>query len=146
MNSGRLSLPSTLDESPLNTPDSDEFTDKQRPGSPCMDAPVMKNGERVWLLNLLGWSFKGIYFADGDKGSSIINALKDSPVPIEIIVVGGTDTDSLVDDKHLARDHYDATPGTFYLIRPDQHVAGRWRSFNADNVIAALNRAICLEH
>ena len=142
VNSGRLSLPATLDDSPLNTLDSDEFTNKQRPGSPCMDAPLSRNGERVWLLDLLGWGFKGIYFADGDDGTSIVVALDNSPLPIELIVVGGTNADSLVDDENLASEHYDATPGSFYLVRPDQHVAARWRSFNADKVIAALNRAI----
>ena len=143
VNSGRLSLPSTLDDSPLNTPDSDDFTSKQRPGSPCMDAPVIRNGERVWLLELLGWSFKGLYFSDGNDGTAVANALDNSPLPIDIVVVGGTGADCLVDDEHLVAEHYDATPGTIYLIRPDQHVAARWRSFDANNVIAALNRAIC---
>ena len=143
VNSGRLSLPSTLDGSPLNTPDGDDFTAKQRPGSPCMDAPVVKNGERVWLLDQLGWNFKGLYFSDGDDGSSIANALKDSPLPIELIVVGGSDADRLDDYKRLVADHYDATPGTFYLIRPDQHIAARWRSFSADKVIEAVKTATC---
>ena len=40
---------------------------------------------------------------------------------------------------------YDAAPGTTYLIRPDQHVAGRWRSFDADTITRALGRAIGLQ-
>jgi 3-(3-hydroxy-phenyl)propionate hydroxylase len=39
---------------------------------------------------------------------------------------------------------YDGQPGTVYLIRPDQHVAARWRRFDADAVGAALRRALAL--
>jgi 3-(3-hydroxy-phenyl)propionate hydroxylase len=37
---------------------------------------------------------------------------------------------------------YDGQPGTTYLIRPDQYVAGRWRSFDAAELKLALSRAV----
>ena len=35
----------------------------------------------------------------------------------------------------------DLRPGSAYLIRPDQHVAARWRSLDVAKVQAALARA-----
>ena len=49
--------------------------------------------------------------------------------------------DALHDLHGLAARRYDARPGTCYLIRPDQHVAARWRRFDATAVRAALARA-----
>ena len=39
-------------------------------------------------------------------------------------------------------ERYDGQPGTCYLIRPDQYVAARWRSFDAAKVAAALQRSL----
>ncbi|CFE03219.1 oxygenase [Bordetella pertussis] len=49
----------------------------------------------------------------------------------------------MVEDSEgwLAR-RYDARPGTCYLIRPDQHIAARFRAFDAQAVRRALARAI----
>lgn len=43
-------------------------------------------------------------------------------------------------------ERYDAEPGTVYLIRPDQHVAGRWRAFDTARIAAAVARATCNQH
>jgi 3-(3-hydroxy-phenyl)propionate hydroxylase len=47
----------------------------------------------------------------------------------------------LEDAEGLLARRYDARPGTFYLLRPDQHVCARWRRFDPDLVRAALARA-----
>jgi 3-(3-hydroxy-phenyl)propionate hydroxylase len=49
----------------------------------------------------------------------------------------------IVDNQGLVAKRYDATPGTTYLLRPDQHVVARWRTLNANAVHAALARALC---
>jgi 3-(3-hydroxy-phenyl)propionate hydroxylase len=49
--------------------------------------------------------------------------------------------DALHDEQALSARRYDARPGTCYLIRPDQHVAARWRRFDDSAVRAALARA-----
>ncbi|MGI9326452.1 MAG: FAD-dependent oxidoreductase, partial [Pseudomonadales bacterium] len=134
VNSGRLSVPCVLDESPLNTEDEDQFTPKQRPGASCMDAPISCDGEDGWLLKLLGWGFKGLYFTADGESFSAADALADSVVPIDVITIQASGSTGIVDKEGLVAKHYDATPGTFYLIRPDQHVAGRWRHFNVSMV------------
>jgi 3-(3-hydroxy-phenyl)propionate hydroxylase len=145
VNSGRLSVPCVLDESPLNTPDGETFTPKQRPGASCMDAPVRKDGRSGWLLESLGWKFKGLYFAVQGETFSKVDELADCSIPIEVVTVqsagGSGGSEALVDAEGLVAKHYDGQPGTFYLIRPDQHVAGRWRKFDVEKVCQAVMRA-----
>ena len=49
----------------------------------------------------------------------------------------------LADAQGLMARRYDAQPGTAYLVRPDQHVAARWRAFDSSKVRAAVARATC---
>jgi 3-(3-hydroxy-phenyl)propionate hydroxylase len=47
------------------------------------------------------------------------------------------------DMEGMVAHRFDARPGTFYLLRPDQHVCARWRAFDAASVTAAVKRATC---
>jgi 3-(3-hydroxy-phenyl)propionate hydroxylase len=49
----------------------------------------------------------------------------------------------LADRQGLVARRYDASAGAAYLLRPDQHVAARWRTFEPARVQAALARATC---
>ena len=49
-NSGRLSVPAVLRDSPLNTADSERFDGAMVPGASCVDAPVHVAGRPAWLL------------------------------------------------------------------------------------------------
>ena len=53
----------------------------------------------------------------------------------------GTD---IVDTQGLVSQRYDGQDGTVYLIRPDQHVAARWRAFDSNKVQAAMQRCLAL--
>jgi 3-(3-hydroxy-phenyl)propionate hydroxylase len=148
VNSGRLSVPTTLTRSPLNTPDRDVFDGLMLPGAPSADAPIRVGGQPSWLLNQIGGDFAGLYFSDGGKLSpariSALQALPIKPIPIEPRNVEPRRTDSLQmikDVEGLLTQRFDAQPGTFYLLRPDQHVCARWRHFDPDEVCAALHRA-----
>jgi 3-(3-hydroxy-phenyl)propionate hydroxylase len=48
----------------------------------------------------------------------------------------------VVDTQGLVAKRYNATPGTTYLLRPDQHVLARWRNLNSAQLQAAMARAL----
>ena len=153
VNSGRLSRPSTLAGSALNTPDQDPFGGSLVPGAPLEDAPVTLKGKGSWLTALTGNTFTGIYFHDGalnvDATLSRLGSLANGPVPVEPLVVmpqGVAPVDLpgftvIQDSEGLLAQRYDMQPGSFYLVRPDQHVCARWRSLDAAAVHDALLRA-----
>lgn len=144
VNSGRLSVPCTLSDSPLNTPDSEEFRGAMTPGAPCMDAPVDAGGKMTWFLRLLGGFFTLVVFSEDGVTDFEIDGIE-IPLGIRLsrVIVSTRPSSGTVHDvTGLLTEHYDATPGTVYLIRPDQHVAARWRTVEGSQVFAALRRAI----
>lgn len=127
VNSGRLSVPATLRESPLNTPDRDTFAGAMVPGAPAVDAPLADG----WLLRRLnGNGFAALVF-DGDAAA--VTAGAEGLVPVQVLALPC---------EGLAAERYDARPGTVVLLRPDQHVCARWRNPQAGDVAAALRRAL----
>lgn len=153
VNSGRLSVPATLAESPLNTPDADRFEGRMRPGAPAADAPVTVDGQPGWLLRQLqGSRFAALVF-DGPAAQTQISALRaaaEGLAALDVLLVGEAARAvegalSLVDADGLIAQRYDAQPGTVYLLRPDQHVCARWRQPSADAVRTALRRALALQ-
>jgi len=140
VNSGRLSRPATLDGSPLNTRDSDAFAAAMRPGSPAADAPIARcDGSASWLLRELQNGFTALCFGDDDAMLVELAPLTKGPVPLSLRRIG---RGALGDPSGAARERYDATPGTLYLLRPDQHVAARWRKPDRTLVERALSRAL----
>jgi 3-(3-hydroxy-phenyl)propionate hydroxylase len=120
VNSGRLSVPCVYDGSPLNGPDAPGMPARTRPGAPAVDAP-QGNG---WLLDRLGNRFQLLAIGTDPAGV---------PGGVEPIRVDVTDA---VRERYLG-----AAESGFYLLRPDQHVAARWRSFDCDAVAGALRTA-----
>ena len=152
VNSGRLSVPAFLVHSALNTDDTATFTGDMVPGAPLDDAPLVKNGQPIWLLDELGNHFVLLCFVDSASQlpPAFLQArqeLASWPIPVQTLFL--TTHDGQVADgaaaawdrDGLAALRMDARPGTCYLIRPDQHVAARWRQLDADLVKAALDRA-----
>lgn len=148
VNSGRLSMPATHADSALNTPDDDAFTGRMIPGAPCLDAPITGPSGDGWLLDRLGGWFTLVGF--GVPTADLATAAADlsrSGIPVQPLAVAESGQrlgERIVSDtKGLAAERYDAKPGTVYLIRPDQHVAARWRRLDAAKAEAALARATC---
>ncbi len=148
VNSGRLSVPSILASSPLNTDDRDaDFAcgaGAMVPGAPAADAPVEGSSGR-WLLGYLGGAFTLLAFDARIEASDAASLARDR-LGCRVVHVGGPIVAGVaqVDDvEGLAHRRYDARPGTVYLIRPDQHVCARWRTFDLGRVRAAIALATC---
>jgi 3-(3-hydroxy-phenyl)propionate hydroxylase len=150
VNSGRLSVPSFLTDSDLNTPDSEPFHGDMVPGAPMDDAPLMRDGQPVWLIDQLGGQFQLLYFCD--DASAIPEAMQlqfsglaHAAIPVTPLVIArrgqAHGLPVLLDLQGLAFERYDATDGSCYLARPDQHVAARWRETEVSRIVAAVARA-----
>jgi len=154
VNSGRLSVPAVLTASSLNTPDSDVFAGDMVPGAPMDDAPMHVDGREAWLLDQVGKHFMVLlYVTDpAQADAELLRAFKTlagGPLAPELVLVSGKPGVApqgirlLEDRAGRFAERFDARQGTTYLIRPDQHVAARWRSVDAAQVSAALARATC---
>jgi 3-(3-hydroxy-phenyl)propionate hydroxylase len=143
VNSGRLSTPTPYLRSSLNTTDEDAFAGRMQPGTNCADAPVRHGGRPGWFLSVLhelhgpAGGFTLLVFGD----SPALQNVGDGHVTARVLTVGG----DIEDVQGLLARRYDADPGTVYMIRPDHHVAARWRAFDAAKVRAALRRCIAAQ-
>jgi 3-(3-hydroxy-phenyl)propionate hydroxylase len=132
VNSGRLSTPTPYAVSSLNTPDDAEWQGRMRPGTVCLDAPVSTRGTPAWFLHQIGAGFTLLDFGTGATALSV------GAITATVLRVGR----DILDDTGALAERYDAKPGSVYLIRPDQHLAARWRCFDAAATRAALSRAL----
>jgi len=155
VNSGRLSVPPFLTESSLNTEDDGSFDCKVVVGAPCTDGPVKRNGEDSFLLGALGNVFNGMLFVDSrnDLTAAMVAQLGElaaQDVPVKSYIVASHEMDIalpegvelLIDSVGVVKERLDAKGGTFYLMRPDQLVTARMRSFDKAAVVAAQNKAL----
>jgi 3-(3-hydroxy-phenyl)propionate hydroxylase len=130
INSGRLSV-ATVYETPLSTPDEDAFGGSARLGAPLPDAPVRtRDGRDGHLMESIPGAFTLLTMRDG--------AVPEAPPGIRLARIG----EDLIDTTGLLARRLDATPGAAYLLRPDQHLCARWRSFDWGKVEAARDRAL----
>jgi 3-(3-hydroxy-phenyl)propionate hydroxylase len=148
VNSGRLSVATHLSDSTLNTPDVDTidqaFAGWMAPGAPLDDAPLRVDGRDTWLLRQVD-GFTLLAFGDAPVTPADLTGL---PVPVKLLRLrppghGSAVAGEAEDVQGLAHQRLDARDGTVYLLRPDQHVAARWRAFSAPALRSALARALC---
>ncbi|QRM30193.1 FAD-dependent oxidoreductase [Microvirga sp. VF16] len=131
VNSGRLSMPSTY-ETLLLTPDEDAWSGSARLGAPLPDAPMRNStGQPVWLLEALG----------GEETLIHVPSAGPRPTGARVLVIG----EDLIDAEGVFAQRFDATPGSTYLVRPDQHLAARWRHVASPLIERASRRLRGLE-
>lgn len=112
----RQMTPYTYAESPLTHSDTDDFAEGPLAGAVFLDGPY-KNG---FLSDYLSKRYTLLYFGNTSLGDQ--SWLK---------VVTAETQGSLAT-------LYGATDGVAYLIRPDLHIAGRWRHFDQSTLSVAF--------
>ncbi|MGM0693974.1 MAG: FAD-dependent monooxygenase [Pseudomonadota bacterium] len=140
----RQVTPYTYAESPLTLADDVAFAAGPIPGAPLINRRL---GDDDFLLDHLGSGFNLLHFSEtGEIEPALTRKLE------AIQAEGGDLTllrlarapggeEALVDPDGSLFAGYGAAPGTAYLVRPDRHVAARWKTFEPDTLDAALSLA-----
>ena len=126
VNSGRLSVPCAYDGFALFGPNELDGPRVTRPGTACVDAPVGSG----FLLDQVGGDF--VIFVIGG----------DAPEPIDVDGITLRCVHIPDPSPALAARYLGEAPAAVYLIRPDQHVAARFQSFDAQSIGQAVRTAI----
>ncbi len=134
----RQSLPYTYAQSPMTSFSQQDQQFKKGPEAGAC-AINQKISDDDYLLDYLGLGFSGFYFSDNGEIPENIQKLFDQ------LDVGGDVFTPIVLNRS-AHGHifeaYGADIETFYLIRPDRHIAARWRHIQPDEVVHALKIAL----
>jgi 3-(3-hydroxy-phenyl)propionate hydroxylase len=136
VNSGRLSVPCSLEGFSLQTPSARQ--NGIVPGLPCPDAKVVKNGESAWLLNFLGNDFK-LLTIGRPLDNICLRGIRTVHVSAEASEPG-----DLLDIDGIVQTTYGKDMA--YLIRPDQHIAACFPVEEAGKLLPALSRASIGKH
>lgn len=129
VNSGRLSLPCSLEGCTLQTPASHDAP--LRPGQVLPDAPLLKGTRPTWLLDEVGGEFSLVTTGSAGEAADLrivrISAREDD-------MPGLRDREGHA-IKRLGQD-------MIYLVRPDQHVAAVFDIPDQAAIRVALDRAM----
>jgi 3-(3-hydroxy-phenyl)propionate hydroxylase len=131
----RQSQPYTYAASPLT---SQTARDKEFQSGPVAGAPIVNQrlGDNDYLLDRLGPGFTGLYFSAQGIAPAAVSQLAGSLAlgnePFKLLVLAGSQ----------AMRAYGASDGSFYLVRPDRHVAARWCKIELAEVRDAFQQAL----
>lgn len=146
----RTSRPHEYSDSRLNSTDDDNalFTAGPAHGAPPRNVRL---GEDNFLLDHLGGGFDLLYFSAQTVPTSIQEVLQNTRrkgLAIRLTAIGATGPlagadQTLADaDGHVHQRYGVQTPGSAYLLRPDQHICARWLELDAPRLQAALTTAL----
>lgn len=134
--------------SALNVADSETFAAGPAPGTVLPECPLallqdgaQQAGYITDLLHRADGDFTGLYFSEDGAVPAELLALGDA-LPLTTVAIARSGAQEGAWD-HTAQvfSLFDAQPGSYYLVRPDGHVLGRWRQVQAGQVAAALAKS-----
>lgn len=146
----RTSRPHEYTHSMLNATGDDDalFTAGPARGAPPRN---IRLGADDFLLDHLGGGFDLLYFTTGDAIPAplraVVDELRARGVAVRISAVGtasalGADQCFADVDGHFRARYGVGSTGAAYLLRPDQHVCGRWVTLDATRLRAAFDTAL----
>jgi len=106
-------------------------------GAACLNARLPEGG---YLLDRTGKGFSALIFVDhsfSSEEAEIIATLEKLDPYFKGLILPIGDP-AYAEVKAV----FDAEPGTVYLLRPDQHVAGRWRHASAQTLASTLKTCL----
>ena len=134
----RQSSPYTYADSPLTSHGKRAFPAGPPPGAALVNRRL---GPARYLLDGLGTGFSGVYFSDDGRVPAVLQdvfaELAVGRETFQPIVIGRG-----APGEAGTFEAYGATNETLYLVRPDRHVAARWRRVVPDEVRAAFRQAL----
>lgn len=103
-----------------------------------------------FLTDHMGDGFTLLAFTDGAWPPALddmVAAMRRRHARLRVVAVGlaaeaSEPVRALADPAAAVAEAYGAVPGSLYLVRPDLHVAGRWKEAVADEVLATLDAGL----
>jgi 3-(3-hydroxy-phenyl)propionate hydroxylase len=147
----RQVVPYTYGDSPLTSYRyrESEFKGGVMAGSAAV---IRRSADGACLLDFLGLGFTGLFFLEGeDMPAAILDCsgrLRAIDHHFSLVVISRKDLPKegftvILDSDGRIFDTYAAKDGSFYLLRPDRHVAARWVAAKVDEIEDALKIAFC---
>jgi 3-(3-hydroxy-phenyl)propionate hydroxylase len=131
----------TFADSPLNAADSDALPAGPVPGAVLPEAPVETSTGPRYVTALLGVGYTALCLAAEDPRPALAG-LDDLPLSVVWIAPRRTAGADGWDSTGRLFPLYGAAPAACYLVRPDGHVAGRWRAARPESIRSTVRRAL----
>lgn len=146
----RQSAPYDYTDGPLTTFKARDagFGAGPRAGTPLRNLRLASAGAGAagFLLDHLAAGFNGLYFHGGGALADGVAALFDEGLFHPLVVAGAAGEAAaatvLADPERRVFAACGAAAGSFYLVRPDGHVAARWPNIEPDEVRRAVRIAL----
>ncbi len=131
----------TFADSPLNAADSDTLPAGPVPGAVLAECPIETSTGPRYVTELLGPGYTALCLTP-DEPRPALAGLRELPLSVLWIAPQRTAGADAWDATGRLFPLYGAALGACYVVRPDGHVAGRWREARADSIRGAVQRAL----